>query len=40
LEPLQKLSDLPDPGKLNSTPELDAAAQKAPNCQALQGLGG
>ena len=38
LEPLQSLSDLPDPtADLKGSPELDAAAKKAPNCKALPG---
>jgi hypothetical protein len=37
LEPLEKLSALGDPtADLKSNPELDRAAQKAPNCQTLQ----
>lgn len=40
LAPLQKLGDLPDASTLKSTPELDRAAEQAPNCQAVQGLGG
>ncbi len=38
LEPLQSLSDLPDPtSDLKGSPELDAAAKQAPNCKALPG---
>jgi hypothetical protein len=36
LAPLQELSDLKDPtADLKSSPELEAAAKKAPNCQVL-----
>lgn len=38
--PLQDLSKLKDPtSDLKASPELDAAAAKAPNCQALQKAG-
>ncbi len=41
VQPLQELSNLPDPtADLKSTPELDRAAQKAPNCKSLPGAGG
>ncbi len=40
LAPLQDLSKLPSTTDLKSTPELDKAAQQAPNCQALSTSGG
>lgn len=40
LAPLQDLSKLPNTTDLKSTPELDKAAQQAPNCQALSSSGG
>jgi hypothetical protein len=41
LAPLQDLQNLPDPtADLKNTPELDQAAQLAPNCKALPGAGG
>ena len=40
LTPLQDLSNLPNTTDFNSTPELDKAAQQAPNCQALSTSGG